>query len=280
MSLKGKAQEVLDIVEKGGFTNAAGQWMNIRSHVEQAVSGTRLYRPEDFDRLTAPPATAPVSVTATIEVTSETTQIAASRLIKEGCGDLVLLNFASARNPGGGFLNGAKAQEEDLTRCSALYHCLFSQREYYESNRNQTSMLYTDHVIYSPRVPWFRTRSRDEPGEVFLASVITAPAPNAKQALLHGDTPAMIQDALERRCGQVLGVARDNGHRALLLGAWGCGVFGNDPHLVAKAFKRWIEGPIFAGAFDRIVFAVFDRSDDQGTYRAFEEAFISPRGSG
>ena len=273
MSLKGKAQEVLDLVEKGGFTNAAGQWVNIRPHVGQAVSGTRLYRPEDVDRLTVPPAVAPVTAAITIEVTPETTQIAASRLVKEGCHDLVLLNFASARNPGGGFLNGAKAQEEDLARCSALYHCLFPQREYYEINRSQSSMLYTDHVIYSPQVPWFRTRSRDEPDELFLASVITAPAPNAKQALLHGDTPAMIQVALERRCGQVLGVARDNGHRHLLLGAWGCGVFGNDPHLVAKSFKQWIEGPVFAGTFDRIVFAVFDRSNDQGTYRAFEETF-------
>ena len=95
----------------------------------------------------------------TIEVTAETTQHAARRLVEsESVADLVLLNFASARNAGGGFINGAKAQEEDLCRCSGLYQCLISQRGYYDANRKQESALYTDHLIYSPNVPWFRTR--------------------------------------------------------------------------------------------------------------------------
>ncbi|MEK7951766.1 TIGR02452 family protein [Luteolibacter soli] len=273
MSLKGKAQEVLAILEKGGFTNAAGEWVEIRKEIEEAVSGTCLYRPGDAGRLTAAAAGGEAGAAArpVIEVTAETTQIAAARLWREGVEQLVLLNFASARNPGGGFINGAKAQEEDLARCSALYACLHPQVEYYERNRSQDSMLYTDHILYSPRVPWFRTRSRDEPGEVFLASVITAPAPNAGQALLRGDTLEEIEEALVRRAGMVLGVARDQGHRELLLGAWGCGVFRNDPGMVAGAFKRWLDGPVFAGAFDRVVFAVYDPTEDQGIYRAFQE---------
>ncbi|MCW1884803.1 TIGR02452 family protein [Luteolibacter flavescens] len=273
LQLKAKAEEVLQIVENGGYRNRAGEWVDIREAVDHAVAGTRLYRPVDSVGLMersgdAQPGSGPV-----VTVTPETTQIAASRMVKEGAGDLVLLNFASARHPGGGFINGAKAQEEDLARCSALYHCLLPQKEYYDRNSSQPSMLYTDHLIYSPQVPWFRTRSRDEPDEVFLASVITAPAPNARQALLRGDTQDQIRVALERRCGQVLGVARAHGHRNLLLGAWGCGVFGNDPRMVAGAFKEWIDGPTFAGAFDQVVFAVFDGTEDQGTLRAFEETF-------
>ena len=273
MSLKGKAQEVLEIIEKGGFTNGAGTWVEIRAEVEAAVAGTCLYRPGDYERLMESRGEPVGDGKMVIEVTAETTQIAAARLVKEGCGNLALLNYASARNPGGGFINGAKAQEEDLARCSALYACLYPQVEYYERNRSQDSMLYTDHMIYSPRVPWFRTRSRDEPGEVFVASVITAPAPNAGQALLRGDTQEQIEAALVRRCGMVLGVARDQGHRELLLGAWGCGVFRNDPRVVARAFQQWLEGPVFAGAFDRVVFAVYDPTSEQGILRAFEEVF-------
>lgn len=273
MSLKGKAEEVLAIVEKGGFVNPLGEWVELRSLIEEAVAGTCLYRPQDLERLTGPAASAEVVGRMVVEVTGETTQVAAARLVKEGCEDVVLLNFASARNPGGGFINGAKAQEEDLARCSALYACLHPQVEYYERNRSQDSMLYTDHIIYSPRVPWFRTRSRDDPGEVYVASVITAPAPNAGQALARGDTWEEIEAALVRRAGMVLGVARERGHRVLLLGAWGCGVFRNDPRMVARAFRKWMEAPEFAGAFDRVVFAVYDPTDRQENLRAFEEEF-------
>ena len=188
---------------------------------------------------------------------------------------MVLLNFASARNPGGGFINGAKAQEEDLCRCSGLYPCLLAQRGYYEANRGYESAIYTDHLIYSPSVPWFRTRSRDQPDTVFLASVITAPAPNAG-VVLTGEPGALpeVEVALRRRAGFVLAVAADNGHRTALLGAWGCGVFRNIPALVADAFGRWLESAKFAGAFDRIVFAIYDRSEQQTTLSAFRQRFI------
>jgi uncharacterized protein (TIGR02452 family) len=80
------------------------------------------------------------------------------RLVQEeGVDDPVVLNFASARNVGGGFLNGARAQEEDLARSCGLFRCLETQPEYYEVNRRTASLLYTDHIIYSPRVPWFRS---------------------------------------------------------------------------------------------------------------------------
>lgn len=271
MSLKQKAKETLQILQDGGFRNKAGDRVDISAGIRFAVENTVLYTPEQFASLTRDNASN--SGEPVFDVTTETTQIAASRLVREGCEDLVLLNFASARNPGGGFINGAKAQEEDLTRCSALYDCLMSQPEYYNVNREQKSMLYTDHVIYSPGVPWFRTRSRDDPDEVFLASVITAPAPNANQARRRGVHDSSIEAALHRRCGQVLGVARENGHRNILLGAWGCGVFGNNPSTVAKAFKDWLLRKAFKTAFDRVVFAVYSNSKEKATYSAFKAQY-------
>ncbi|MCP4113573.1 MAG: TIGR02452 family protein [Desulfobacteraceae bacterium] len=48
-----------------------------------------------------------------IEVTTESTLEAAHRLIKEyNCNHIACLNFASAKNPGGGFSSGSQAQEE------------------------------------------------------------------------------------------------------------------------------------------------------------------------
>ena len=70
----------------------------------------------------------------------------------------------------------------------------------------------------------------------------------------------------------VLAAAQDAGARDLLLGAWGCGVFCNDPVVVADAFGEWLESPRFAGAFDRVVFAILDPRD-QGNLRAFRARF-------
>ena len=271
MSLKAKAQETLKILEDGGFKSPQGEWIDLSDQLNKAVLGTRTYLPEQFVELTQ--LSKQKGLFPTIEVTAETTQIAAARLVEEECDDLVLLNYASARNPGGGFINGAKAQEEDLNRCSGLYQCLRSQMVYYQANREHSSMLYTDHVIYSPRVPWFRVRSRDVANCLFLASVISAPAVNATQARRRGNTEIEIKQAMHRRCGQVLGVARANNHRTLLLGAWGCGVFGNNPRMVANIFHQWLTGNIFQGAFDRVVFAVYDRSKQQKVYQAFCDQF-------
>jgi uncharacterized protein (TIGR02452 family) len=275
MSLTDIAKETLQILETGKFVSTTGDVISFSIEQQLAEKNTKLYRPQEvadlLDRKI--PSDRPSSLV--IEVTEETTQVAAHRLVmSEGCRDLVLLNFASARNPGGGFINGAKAQEEDLARCSGLYPCLLTQPEYYEVNRGRDSLLYADYLIYSPQVPWFRVRSRELLDRYFLASVITAPAPNAGQVLRrHPDAMPEIDLALRQRAGYVLAVARDNGHRSLLLGAWGCGVFRNDPQMVADAFGCWLESPHFHGAFDRVVFGIYDSSKTKDTLTAFQDRF-------
>jgi uncharacterized protein (TIGR02452 family) len=250
--------ETLAILESGRYTSPRGVAVEIGPALAAAVAGTRVYRPDELPALLAGGERPPAGPRASIEVTAETTQRALQRLHEEGAPEFVALNFASARNPGGGFLRGAKAQEEDLARASALYPCLLAARAYYDANRLEPSVLYTDHLIYSPAVPFFRAGAPALLEQPFLASVITAPAPNAGQALARDPRagPA-IDAALERRAGAVLAVARAEGHRHLVLGAWGCGVFRNDPAAVAEVFAGWLSSSAFAGAFERVVFAVY-----------------------
>src|SRR5947199_268996 len=114
-----------------------------------------------------------------IDVRNETTFQALARLAGSGGGHLACLNFASAKNPGGGFLNGSLAQEEALACASGLYPCLLKAPEYYESNRANRSALYLDLTRFRPLVPFFRNDGGALLEQPVLASVITTPAPNA-----------------------------------------------------------------------------------------------------
>jgi uncharacterized protein (TIGR02452 family) len=191
MSLTGVAQETLAIVERGNYTAPSGQTVDVRAAVDAAVRGTVLYRPGSLDGPAAPRGVTD-GAPPRIEVTSETTTEAARRLVVvEREAHVVALNFASARSPGGGFLGGAKAQEEDLARGSALYACQLPQRAYYDANRACDSMLYTDHLIYSPDVPFFRDDRNGLLEAPFLVSIITAPRPRRRRPWVRGTPPAM-----------------------------------------------------------------------------------------
>ena len=247
--LRAIAQETVAIVERGRFDGPGGV-VDIAAAVAAAVAGTRLHLPGEV--LTPDPGP---PVTPEIEVTGESS-LAAARRLGDG---VACLNFASARNPGGGFLNGAQAQEESIARSSAIYPSLLAAGDFYAFHRADRGILYSDRVVYSPRVPVFR----DDRGRLlpyaYPVSFLTAAAPN--RAMIARDQPALLPQvpgALARRAARILDVAAAHGHRDLVLGAWGCGVFGNDPGAVARVFaaalreRRW---------FDRIVFAILDRRE-------------------
>lgn len=271
MKMREVAKRTLQICESGQYVAPSDAVVEIGPAQRAAEAGTRLYRPDGLRVLldasggSGPP--------PTMTVTDETTQIAGQRMAADG--PVVLLNFASARNPGGGFLRGAKAQEEDVTRCSGLYPCLLRAPEYYRVNRAQSSMMYTDHIIYSPGVPFMRVKADTLLEVPFEASVITAPAPNAGEARRKREGEK-VSATLRRRAGMVLAIAQDNGHRRLLLGAWGCGVFQNDPTEVAGVFKDWLIGARFAGAFDQVDFAIHDNTQDRRVLTAFRAVIEAP----
>lgn len=269
------AAETVEILERGEYIRADGVQVSFTPHLAQAKSQTRLYAPEHLEGLGqgfAPIAGAP----AEIEVRNCTTFAAARDVLREDDSlEVLCLNFASAKNPGGGFLSGSQAQEEALARASALYACLCEQMAYYEVNRTCRTALYTDHMIYSPRVPVFRDdadRLLDEP---FFVSMVTAPAVNA--GAVKQNEPAnisLIGPTMLRRMAGVLSIARQHEHATLILGAWGCGVFANDPAEVAAGFHQLLTADErFAGFFRRIIFAVLDHSPAQQTFAAFQRQF-------
>lgn len=260
------------ILDAGGYDHPDGHRVELAAAVEAAVEGTVTIRAGDARRALAEHgarvlggvgAAAPTAV----EVTGETSQQALVRLAKEGVAAPLLLNFASAVKPGGGFLKGARAQEEDLARCSALYPCLVAQDVpdgFYARHRGARDPLYSDAMIHSPGVPFFRERSRTLLPAPVPAAVLTVAAPDGRKA-----SGVPLEVAYRKRAGALLAVSAAKGHRTLILGAWGCGVFRCEPAMAADAFGKWLEGT-FAGVFERVVFPVYDPKPGQPTRRVFE----------
>ncbi|MFF7450188.1 MULTISPECIES: TIGR02452 family protein [unclassified Streptomyces] len=263
--LRGIAQQTEQIVEAGHYRAGDGREVSLAARIEAARAGTRMYGPEPVPVPEVPPAD------TLVEVTGESSLEAARRL----GGVPAVLNFASARNPGGGYLNGAQAQEEALCRASALYACVREVRAFYDHHRAHRDPFYTDRVIHSPAVPVFRDdrgRLLDEP---YDAGFLTAAAPNA--GVVRRTAPeraAELPRALATRAERVLEVAVAQGYRRLVLGAWGCGVFQNDPAQVAGAFHALLgPGGRFAAAFEHVVFGVLDRTPGTVNRAAFEKTF-------
>jgi uncharacterized protein (TIGR02452 family) len=265
--LRGIAQQTEQIVMAGAYRAADGREVRIAAAVEAARDGTRVHGPEPV------PVPGWTPVETRVEVTGESSLAAARRLAGP---PVAVLNFASARNPGGGYLNGAQAQEEALCRASALHTCLLAGKEFYDHHRAHRDPLYSDRVIHSPAVPVLRDdrhRLLDEP---YTAGFLTAAAPNAGVVLRDAPERAgELPRALAVRAERVLETAAAHSYRRLVLGAWGCGVFRNDPVQVANAFRALLApGGRFGDAFEHVVFGVLDRSRGGVVRAAFAQAFV------
>jgi uncharacterized protein (TIGR02452 family) len=260
------AADTVEAARRGWYDGPVGR-VDLSPLIDPCLAGTSYYPPDDLERLRLGP-TSPEFETA-IDVRNETTLEGIARLHGEGAGPVAALNFASAKNPGGGFLGGSQAQEESLARSSALYPSLCRARPYYDLHRASGSCLYTDAMIVSPDCPIFRDdagRWLDTPR---LATFITSAAPNA--GAVKTRERHLLAPTLRRRAGLVLSLAAHLGYSALVLGAWGCGVFRNDPTMVAEAFASLLRGD-FAARFRRIAFSVLDGSAGAATLKAFEDA--------
>ena len=200
-----------------------------------------------------------------VQVSNETTLGAARRLLELGLKPLAL-NFADGVNPGGGFLHGARAQEETLCRSSALYQALVGDPMYVE-HRRRPGRASSDWAIYSPDVPVFRDDDGTALAQPWLLSFISCAAPFAPEV---GQPEARV--LLTQRIRRVLAIARAYGYAALVLGAWGCGVFRNDPSSAASDFRDALEQE-FDGAFSHVVFAITDWSPDRRFLGPFCQTF-------
>ena len=187
--------------------------------------------------------------------------------------NVCILNMANAQIAGGGWMNGALAQEEALCYRTSLSATL--KYRYYP--------LPEEGGIYSPRVLVIRNNMESghglmdmtEPKYLPVISVISVAAvcqPPTKTDL-NGGRQRYVSGAdarlMEEKMRVILRIAAKNGHRQIVLGAFGCGAFGNPKEEVASMWKSVFSEAEFAGGWwQDVVFAVMD-TDGRGNFQTF-----------
>lgn len=271
--LKNIALDTINILQTTQKYKVNNVEIDISEEIENSVEETILYQPgATFDSRIKPLEN---KRRGHIDLTNETTLHAAIRLSKDlkiPQDEIVVLNYASARNPGGGYDTGANAQEESIARQTSLISSITQERvrEMYDYNRKEKSLLYSDYMIYTPSAVIFRNDNEEYIQEPSLTSIITCPAANLTNIEKDGNIDE-ARKVMLNRCRKIIQVAILNENTAIVLGAFGCGVFRNNPYDVANYFKTILIDENYKDFFDEIVFAIID--DSSKNYNAFKEVF-------
>ena len=251
----------------------------LKQAVRESIRSQQLITENTVIELPKPPYTQ----SAQVVVTKQRSLEAATHYVTEGLRTAVL-NFASANSPGGGVQSGASAQEESLCRVSTLYPCLHDKRMwdlFYSPHRKMRNPLHNDDIIYTKDVVVVKNDDYNLLNERFKVDIITCAAPNLSHEPSNIYNPSDGTDGQfvssehllrlhEQRGRKILEVAAQNGAEALILGAFGCGAFRNDPQIVARAYKNIL--PDYLHYFKTIEFAVWCRPTDESNYLAFNES--------
>ena len=204
------------------------------------------------------------------------------KLVEEGYRP-IMLNMANRHTPGGGVLNGARAQEESLFRQSNLCVSLYQYDDYHAGllglplGNGRYPMDRETGGIYSGRVTFFRTSSRQGDALVetpFECAVVSVAAINRPDLTSYGTLAPWAAAATKTKIRTMLRIGLLHGHDAIVLGAWGCGAFRNPPEHMASLFHEVLREPEFAGKYRVVRFAVIeDHNSRHSNFAPFDREF-------
>ena len=198
-------------------------------------------------------------------------------ITKENKYKIGVLNFASAKHPGGGVTTGARAQEESICRASTLYPCLITEylkKNFYSYHMNKIKE-YSDRIIYVPNVMVFKTDN-----DIFCQmlpedkwyniDIISCAAHNQKAYELNYEK---LKELNYHKIKAIIECAVENNIDILILGALGCGAFDNPPNLVSAMFKKVLIDEEYYKYFIKVHFAIFTMPHETKNLNAFQKTF-------
>lgn len=248
----------------------------MREATIEAIEETKIYWPSDTDKKGI--------LVGKYDTVIDTVPMTTVEAINKysGNGKIAALNFASYKEPGGMFLSGSSAQEESLCHESNLYNILEAFKvRYYEWNiRHKNKALYFNRALYTPDVRFTGSLSECNDSDAVirvnyykLCDIITCAAPNYTAARRYCNVGTEEnKKACVDRIDFVLSIAAQNNVETLILGAFGCGVFGQDARLIALIFKELLQNK-FSGVFKEVIFAIPESNNDNN-FLTFKNIFI------
>ena len=280
-------QDTLGILERG-FYNYNGRRVPMKLNRKQ-MEAAEVYLPEDVQRICKRKDFEHIHVLGRCGYGCENMDsfsLARKRweqfsydLKQPNAKPVLVLNLANPVNPGGGVRRGAKAQEEDLCRKSSLLLSLESKQAepYYLYNRSLNSYMGSDAIVIHPQVEIIKDENGELLEESVVVAVMTCAAPMLRYGM-EGMTQAQYEAMMLQRITGMLKVAAFLGYKRLVLGAFGCGAFRNDAHVVSDLFYKALKEFDFDGMkekdmFRRIDFAVMDHSEEQYNFKEFSRNF-------
>lgn len=235
----------------------------------ERIKEVTLYTPQKVAQLPKPEASGRESVRVTLR-NQDTLEAAFElhRRRKETEKPVLILNFANPHRPGGGIRSRPGTQEEHLCVKTTLLCSLETEEAwpFYRTNLDCGTQAQTDTVLFSPNTVVIRNPDLSLREDPFPVAVMTVSAPIASR--MEPEELPDLESILRGRIHGMLRAAAAEGYTRLVLGAWGCGNFGNDPETVARLFREAI-----TDCFTDITMAVFDPSEDQFRYACFEAYF-------
>ena len=287
------AKSTLEVIEAGRYTVGEVEH-DIRPQLEAMLSGTRYYDPDSLLSLWPQPTPTsnharkkPTEISVVEISTLESANLLSSTPYtseEETRRRVGVLNFASAKNPGGGFQSGAQAQEESIARSSTLYPsliCSAGEKFYAPHKKDPKGGYYSHAMIFSPNVTVFRTDSGKFIDPIQI-DIVTSAAVNAGVArrTLNGQVAGEAEEvkigkAMKERMGRILFLFEKQGVKDIVLGSFGTGVFQNKVSLVAAIWAELLVAPgaRFSNSFDRVVFGILGHA----TFVEFRDAFEERR---
>lgn len=144
----------------------------------------------------------------------------------------------------------------------------------YDYNRSRRGPDCSDYVIVSPHVAVFRDVDYSLLRTPFYTAVLTSAAPN-----LYGEERSLSKEQIgaifERKIENLLALSAKMGYETIVLGAWGCGAFGNDARGVAQYFYKKLVTEKYDRFFRRVIFSIYvsGRARNLYSYQAFRAMF-------
>jgi len=259
------AAETMEIL-KQGYYNIGEDKYKIKEIVDWSVKNSKHFDPKELKKLSKKKYSS--GFKTNIVVSNVDTLTAARELERPVC-----LNFASGKNPGGGFLKGAQAQEECLARASSLFPTISQMTNMYSAHRKKGAPFYTDHMGFSPGVLVFRDEFDNLLDDPFKVAIITSPAANIGYIKDQTDDFLdLVEKRMVIRANNMLSLAASYKCKDIVLGAWGSGVFGLPHGMMSNIFK-FLFDTSFRGTFQNVIFAILDSSEEEFYIGPFKEAF-------